>query len=111
MKMSVLFIAVFLSAQSFAQTVMGPEAREMFKVLTHNKVQECLQNVDLDMVDVKITKTVYRCPGCNTYTISGYGKNIDTPSSVQTIITLTGGQTRGAFGMRVQSYTCEITEK
>lgn len=108
MKFIVLAVAMVLSTQTFAQSKMGPEALEMFKVLTHGSVQECLNNVDVDMVNTEITKVVARCPGCNTYTIKGNRRNIDTPSPEKTVITIKGKAVPGWAGGFVQTYTCSV---
>lgn len=104
----ILIALMMFSAHTFAQTEMGAEAVEMFKVLTHHQVQECLQRADVDMVNVSIEKSVARCPGCNTYKISGNKRNIDTPSPEKTVITIKGKAVPGAFRGFVQTYTCDV---
>lgn len=106
----ILAALIAFSSQAFAQTKMGPEAVEMFSVLTHRQVVECLERADVKMINIEITKTVARCPGCNTYKITGNKRNIDTPSVEKTVITLKGKSVIGAFGQRVQTYTCDVKE-
>ncbi len=108
MKFIVLAMTLSLSTSTFAQTKMGPEALEIFKVLTNAQVQECLNDVDVDMVNTEITKVVARCPGCNTYTIKGNKRNIDTPSPEKTVITIKGKAVPGWAGGFVQTYTCTV---
>lgn len=108
MKFIVLAVTLVLSTGAFAQSKMGPEAVEMFKVLTHGAVQECLRDADVDMVNTEITKVVARCPGCNTYTIKGNKRNIDTPSPEKTVITIKGKAVPGWAGGFIQTYTCSI---
>lgn len=110
MKIIVLAVAMIVSTMSFANTKMGPEAVEMFNVLTHRTVQECLERADVNMVNIEIKKTVFRCPGCNTYTITGNKRNIDTPSPEKTVITLKGKSVPGTFRGWVQTYTCDVKE-
>lgn len=110
MKAVILLITMFLSVQSFAQTTMGPEAVEMFKVASHPSVIECLRDVNVDLVNVEIKKLVARCPGCNTYTITGYKKRIDIASTEKVKITIKGRAVPGTFRDFVQLYTCDISE-
>lgn len=110
MKLIIVAALMALSAQSFAQTKMGPEAVEMFSVLTHPQVSDCLQRADVRLVSVEISKSVARCPGCNTYKITGHKRNIDTPSPEKTVITIKGESKMGSFGQRAQTYTCDVKE-
>jgi hypothetical protein len=107
----IALIAIALSASSFASTKMGPEAVEMFNVLNHNSVQECLRDADLNLVNTSIKKDVFRCPGCNTYTITGNKRNIDIVLPEQTIVTIKGQGVRGFGNQWVQTYTCDIKTK
>lgn len=108
MKKLLITALILASSMSFAQTKMGPEAVEMFNVLTHRSVVECLEKEDVKMVNVEIKKLVARCPGCNTYTITGNKRNIDTPSPEKTVITIKGRRATGAFGLPTQTYTCSV---
>jgi hypothetical protein len=108
MKFILVAALMSLSVQVFAQSKMGPEAVEMFNVLTHGQVSDCLQRADVDMVNLEIKKTVFRCPGCNTYTITGNKRNIDTPSAEKTVITIKGKSVPGTFRGWIQTYTCDV---
>ncbi len=108
MKLILIAALMTFSAQIFAQSKMGPEAVEMFSVLTHGQVADCLQRADVDMVNIEIKKLVARCPGCNTYTITGNKRNIDTPSVEKTVITIKGKSVPGTFRGWIQTYTCDV---
>jgi uncharacterized protein with PIN domain len=103
-------ILMFATVQSYAATKMGPEAVEMFSVLSHHQVVDCLQRADVNMINISIEKTVARCPGCNTYVITGNKRNIDTPSPEKTVITLKGKAVPGTFRGFIQTYACDIKE-
>jgi hypothetical protein len=105
--MFAMFASLSLMAASHASK-MGSEAVEVFKLMTNDDVRTCLEDVK-DLVNVKIHKTVGQCPGCSTYTIEGYAKNIDMLTSKKTI-TLKGSSVRGAFNQQIQSYDCKIVE-
>lgn len=108
MKALILGMMVLFSVSSFAQQKMDAQAVEMFSVLSHPQVQECLRDADTDLVNVQITKLIARCPGCNTYTISGNKRNIDTPSPEKTIIKIVGKAVPGTVGGWIQTYRCDI---
>lgn len=108
MKLILVAALMVFSAQAFSQSKMGPEAVEMFNVLTHGQVSDCLQRADVDMVNIEIKKMVARCPGCNTYTITGNKRNIDTPSPEKTVITIKGKSVPGTFRGWIQTYTCDV---
>lgn len=78
----------------------------MFSVLSHHQVQDCMKDVE-KMVNVSIVKEVARCPGCNTYKITGNTLNIDMVNPEQTVITIRGSSSRTTFGFN-QTYTCSI---
>lgn len=101
-----LFIATF-SVNIYAAQKMGAEAVEMFEVLSHPQVAECMSHVP-KMVNISIEKIVARCPGCNTYKISGHESGIDTPRAEQTVVTLAGKAVPGTFSGWIQTYSCDI---
>lgn len=109
MKLLIVAISIFLSTQTYAET-MGQEAVEMFGVLTHPQVKECLAKEDIELVNVTIKKAVARCPGCNSYTIVGNQLEIDVPRKDKTVISITGKGHIGIAGNWVQSYSCKISE-
>lgn len=109
MKKLFVILMAALSMNAFSAEKMGPEAVEMFQVLSHHSVVECMRNVQ-KMVNVSIEKTVARCPGCNTYKISGSELGIDTPRAKKTVITIKGKAVPGTFRNFVQLYTCDIQE-
>src|SRR4051794_1131750 len=105
MKFLISFL-LLISASAFAAgTKMGPEAVEMFQVISHPQVRECLDRADVNMVNITIEKTVARCPGCNTYKITGAARHIDTPS-LRGSITLTGKMVPATPVGFVQTYQC-----
>ena len=109
--MKFLFVILMLATvKSYAATKMGPEAVEMFNVLTHRQVADCIDRADVNMVNISIEKTVARCPGCNTYVITGNKRNIDTPSPEKTVITIKGKAVPGTFRGFIQTYTCDVKE-
>lgn len=110
MKSFSLFAVLLFSVQGFAQTQMGREAVEMFSVLSHPTVKECLMNEQLDLVNVEISKSSARCLGCNEYEISGYRRFIDIASGEKTIITIKGKAVPGIFRTWVQTYSCEVKD-
>ena len=64
----------------------------------------------MNMINVEIEKTVARCPGCNTYKITGNKRNIDTPSVEKSVITIKGKAVPGTFRGWVQTWTCDVKE-
>ena len=109
MKKLVLAFSLIFYTQVFSQGVsMGDEAKDMFNVLTHNQVQECLKDFDGKLINIDIKKTVFRCPGCNTYVITGNKLDIDLVRSEKTVITLKGVGQRGFGGQFVQTFECTI---
>jgi|SRR5690554_1849977 len=108
MKSFSLLAVLLFSVQSFAQTKMGRDAVEMFNVLSHPRIQECLINEHLDLVNVEITKSSAPCIGCNHYEIAGHKKYMDIASGEKTIIMIKGKAVPGTFRTWVQTYTCEI---
>ena len=107
MKTVIFALSLLVSASAFSIT-MGPEAQEIFAVMSHPQVQECMKDVPTNLVNVKIEKTVARCFGCNTYTISGNELAIDVPRPGKTVISIVGRAIRPAFGGLVQSYECSV---
>lgn len=105
-----LFLAASLlfSVQAFSQDLMGDEAKEMFNVLSHHQVQECMKDFDGKLVNLSIKKSVFRCPGCNTYVLSGNKLNIDIASPEKTVITIKGRGVLGFGGHFVQTYECSV---
>lgn len=108
MKNLVVTLIALFSLNTFAGEKMGEDAVEMFKVLSHHQVVECIRNAPSKMVNISINKMVARCPGCNTYTITGHELVIDTPSTKETKITIKGRGIRNSFGGIAQTYTCDI---
>lgn len=53
---------------------------------------------------------VARCPGCNTYTITGYELGIDTPKAKKTKITIKGRAVPATFLGFIQTYSCDIQD-
>lgn len=110
---SFLLALVFVCSSAFAAEKMNDQAVEMAAVMTQGQVRECLKNVNLgEMVNVSITKQVYRCPMCNTYVITGNEiVEGDIISPEKTKITLVGKGVPGfGFGF-VQTFTCKIEKK
>jgi hypothetical protein len=101
-----LFIAL-VSLNTFAGDKMGTEAVEMFSVMSHANVQECMREVP-SMVNIKIEKMTARCPGCNVYTITGNELRIDVPTVKRIKIVIKGKGVRSSFGGFTQTYTCEV---
>ena len=109
MKNLFLIALASLTLNAFAAPEkMGADAVEMFQVLSSPQVVECMKSVE-KMVNVSVEKTVYRCMGCTTYTISGNKLGIDTPSLEKTVITIKGKAERVFYGY-AQTYACEIQE-
>ena len=102
----VIMIAT-LSLSAFAAK-MGPDAVEMYEVLSHPTVRDCLENAPRKMVNISIEKIVARCPGCNTYIVTGSELNIDIPSATKTRIKIVGKGVRGMFNTFAQTYTCDV---
>ena len=107
MKLLILSLTLLVSASAFAAK-MGPEAIEMFNVLNHNQVQECLKDSPSKMINLSIEKKTFRCPGCVEYKISGNELGIDIPRSEKTVILIKGKAVQGTFGGFVQTYECSI---
>jgi hypothetical protein len=103
----IAFVALF-SMNIYAAEKMGAEALEMYSVLSHHSVVECLRNAPSKMVNVSIERVVARCPGCNTYKISGNELSIDVPRAAKTVITIKGRAVPGTFGGFIQTYSCDI---
>ena len=108
MKYIVAALLTLTTFHTFSAEKMGPEALEMYSVLSHHQVVECLRNVPSRMINVTIEKEVARCPGCNSYKIAGNELNIDIPRSKKTVITIKGSAVRDVFGGYVQTYSCDI---
>lgn len=105
---TILFLMLSLfSINIHAAEKMSADAVEMFQVLSHHQVVECMRNVQ-QMVNVTIEKTVARCPGCISYKISGSELGIDTPRRKRTVINIQGKAVPGTFNRFVQLYTCDI---
>lgn len=105
----VSFIALF-SVSLYASEKMGAEAVEMYQVLSHHQVVECLRNAPHKMVNISIEKSIARCPGCNTYKISGNEVGIDIARPTKTVITIKGRAVPGTFGGFIQTFSCDIKE-
>lgn len=105
----IAFVALF-SVNTFAAEKMGAEAVEMYSVLSNHQVVECLRNAPSKMVNISIEKIVARCPGCNSYKISGNKVGIDIASPSKTVITIKGRAVPGTFGGFIQTYSCDIQE-
>jgi hypothetical protein len=109
LKKLIVILSAFLTMNAFAAEKMSEEAVEMFQVLSHHQVVDCMRNVQ-KMVNVSSEKTVARCPGCNTYVVSGNELGIDTPRAKKTVITIKGRAVPGTFRGFIQTYTCDIQE-
>lgn len=107
-KLFVILMAAF-SLNGFAAEKMGVEAVEMFQVLSHHSVVECMRNVP-KLVNISIEKTVARCPGCTSYKITGNEVGIDIARPTKTVISIKGKAVPGTFRNFVQLYTCDIQE-
>lgn len=101
-----IVLLMLATVQAHSATKMGPEAVEMFHVLNHPQVRDCLDRENLKMVNVEIEKIQARCQGCNTYKISGNIRKIDIISAHRSVIKIVGKMERGAFNQPVQTYTC-----
>jgi|SRR5690554_3780137 len=110
MKLFSFLALLFFSVQGFTQTKMGHEAVEMFRVLSHPNVQQCLANENLDLINVEISKTSARCLGCNTYEISGYRKSMDMASNERVFVLIRGRAVPGVFRTWIQTYTCKVRD-
>ncbi len=110
MKMLMLALAL-LSFNAFAQQRMGNEAVEMFEVMSHPTVRQCLKNLSPGLTNISIKKLVARCPGCNYYTITANEMNIDIPSHEKLVISISGREQRGIGGQPVQTYKCNVSKK
>lgn len=108
MKFFLLF-TLLVSGIASAQTKLGAEAVEMFKLFTHPEVSQCLERANTRLVNIEIKKLVARCPGCNTYVITGNELRIDVPTNDKTIITISGKMVRSNFGY-VQTYMCDVKQ-
>ena len=109
MKNLIIAFMTLVSVNTFAAEKMGEDAIEMFNVLSHHQVVECMRNVP-KMVNISIEKMVARCPGCNTYTITGYELGIDTPKAKKTKITIKGRAVPATFLGFIQTYSCDIQD-
>ncbi len=109
MKVILLLAISMFSINIQAAEKMSADAVEMFQVLSHHQVVECMRNVP-QMVNVSVEKTVARCPGCNTYKITGSEVGIDTPRREKTAIIIKGRAVPGTFNRFVQLYTCDIKQ-
>ncbi len=98
MKNLVIAFSMLFSVETFAVERMGTEAVEMYHVLSHPQVVECLRNAPSKMVNIAIEKVVARCPGCNLYKISGNEVGIDIARPTKTIISIKGRAVPGTFG-------------
>ena len=107
MKTLILSMTIFVSASAIAAK-MGPEAIEMYNVLNHHQVQECLKDAPSKMINLAIEKSTFRCPGCVEYKISGNELAIDVPRKEKTIITIKGKMVPGTFRGFIQTYECSI---
>lgn len=106
--MKTLVAALALCVTTAFASPMGDEAVEIAQVLTHAQVMECAQNFNAgQMISVEIDKKVFRCPGCNHYTLTGRELNIDIPGRLKTL-EIKGRGVRGFGGGFVQTYTCEV---
>lgn len=110
MKNLVFAFIALVSFNTFAAERMGPDAVEMYQVLSHHSVVECLRNAPLQMVNISIEKVVARCPGCNAYQITGNTLESDVPRAKRTVITIKGRAVPGTFRGFIQTYTCDIQE-
>jgi len=107
MKSLFFFLSLVLSTVSFANEQLGEEAVEMFQVLSHPQVRECMAKVP-DMVDVSIERRVARCPGCTSYFISGHKRNIDVPELKKTVVKIIGQKMSPPFNN--QTYSCSVSK-
>ena len=108
MKNLVIAFVTLFSMNIYAAEKMGAEAVEMFSVLSNHQVVECLRNAPSKMVNISIEKVIARCPGCNTYKISGNEVGIDIARPTKTVITIKGRAVPGTFGGFIQTYSCDI---
>jgi hypothetical protein len=109
MKVILLLAISMFSINIHAAQKMSADAVEIFQVLSHHQVVECMRDVP-QMVNVSVEKVVARCPGCNTYTITGSEVGIDTPRREKTTITIKGRAVPGIFNRFIQLYTCDIKQ-
>lgn len=107
MKTLILSLTLMLSASAFAAQ-MGPEAIEMYNVMNHHQVQECMKDAPSKMINMTIEKTTFRCPGCVEYKITGNELGIDIPRPEKTVIKIKGKAVPGTFRGFVQTYECSI---
>ncbi len=110
MKSFILSLSLLVSASAFASK-MGPEAIEMYSVLSHGQVQECMKDAPSKMVNMTIEKKVMRCPGCVEYKITGHEVGIDIARAEKTTITITGKMVPGTFAGWIQTYQCDVKTK
>jgi hypothetical protein len=109
----ILVALLGLSQFAAAGTKMGEDAVEMLDLLTHRDVVSCIDDIDrLNMVNVKIEKRVARCPGCTTYTITGYPRvGGDVVRGEKATVTIAGRAERATFGFGyAQRYTCTVKQ-
>lgn len=111
MKSFLILVAMFLSVQGFAQSKMGPEAVEMFKVISHPSVQECVRDTNFDLANLEIAKLVARCPGCTHYKVTGFKKHLDVATKEKVTLTINGRSVPGTFRGWIQFYTCDLKEE
>ena len=110
MKSLILTLTLLISASAFAAK-MGPEAVEMYAVLSHGQVQDCMKDAPSKMINMSIEKKLMRCPGCVEYKITGNELGIDIPRREKTTIKITGKMVPGTFAGWIQTYECSVTTK
>jgi hypothetical protein len=110
MKQMLMALMLMTSTQLLAAP-MGAEAVEIFELLNHFQVKKCLASLDRKLVNVSIDKMVYRCPGCNSYTITGKFLEIDVPRPEKVRVTLRGKAMLDNANQWRQTYDCEIAIK
>ena len=110
MKSLILYLTLLVSFSAFAGK-MGPEALEMYALLSNGAVQECMKDAPSKMINMSIDKTVFRCPGCVEYKITGNELGIDIPRREKTTIKIKGKMVRSTFAGYVQTYECSVTTK
>ena len=110
-----LFLSL-LSVSAFAQyetrqNMMGRQSIELFKMMAHPAIKECMKDIDSrDLVDVKIKRLAARCPFCVSYTITAGVKDIDGVDR-QVMIEVEGKKVDAPFGgdFGVQGYECKTS--
>lgn len=97
-----------IASSAFAGNTLSGDAVDMVGVLTHPDVRTCVEDFNASqMINVKVEKSVYRCPGCNTYKITGTELNIDIPGRARAL-NVVGKAVPGFGGGFVQTYTCSV---